>query len=105
MTRLIEDNIAHIRALCKNHKVDSFYLFGSAAHGTFRNDSDLDFLVKFSNSIELLDYADNYFDLLERLQLLFKRKVDLVTESSLKNRILIDEINQSKIVLYESQSA
>jgi predicted nucleotidyltransferase len=81
--------------------VDSIALFGSAANGDFDNSSDIDFLVNFSDSVELLDYADNYFNLLENLEKLFNRSVDLVSEKSLKNPILIQEINKSKIPLYE----
>jgi len=64
--------------------VDSFALFVSATRSDFNNSSDIDFLVRFSNTIELLDYADNYFKFLENLAKLFNRPVDLVTEKSLK---------------------
>jgi len=101
MIYLIKKNLEQIKTLCKEHKVDSFALFGSAANGDFDNSSDIDFLVNFSKSIELLDYADNYFKLLESLENLFERPIDLVSEKSLKNPILIQEINKSKIPLYE----
>lgn len=101
MIHLIKKNLNQIETLCIQHKVDSFALFGSAANGEFDKSSDIDFLVSFSNSIELLDYADNYFNLLDKLEKLFNRPVDLVSEKSLKNPILIQEINKSKIPLYE----
>lgn len=100
MIPLIKQNIQQIEKLCKEHKVDSFALFGSAINDTIDKSSDIDFLVKFSNSIALLDYADNYFDLLEKLEMLLRRPIDLVSEKSLKNPILIQEINKSKIPLY-----
>jgi hypothetical protein len=81
--------------------VDSFALFGSATRGDFNNSSDIDFLVRFSSTIELFDYADHYFKFLENLAKLFNRPVDLVSEKSLKNPILIQEIDKSKISLYE----
>ena len=62
--------------------------------------SDIDFLVKFSNKINVLDYADNYFSVHEKLEKLIGKKVDLVSVKSLKNPILISEINNSKIELY-----
>ncbi|PZX50151.1 nucleotidyltransferase family protein [Algoriphagus chordae] len=101
MNQLVKKHLAQIEILCQEHKVDSFALFGSAANGDFDNSSDIDFLVRFSNSIELLDYANNYFKLLESLEKLFKRSIDLVSEKSLKNLILIQEINKSKTPLYE----
>ena len=100
MIEVIENNISKIAALCKTHKVESLFLFGSAARGELKKNSDLDFLVKFSTSIDVLDYADNYFDLLEHLKQLFKRNVDLVSVRSLKNPIFIDELNKTKVSLY-----
>ncbi len=62
--------------------------------------SDIDFLVQFSDKIEVLDYADNYFSFLEKLENLMGKKNDLVSKKSLKNPILIEEIDRSKIDLY-----
>ncbi|REG90938.1 nucleotidyltransferase family protein [Algoriphagus antarcticus] len=101
MIQLIKKNLNQIAILCIEHKVESFALFSSAANGEFDNSSDPDFLVSFSNSMELLDYADNYFKLLENLEKLFERPVDFVSEKSLKNPVHIQEINKSKIFLYE----
>jgi predicted nucleotidyltransferase len=75
-------------------------LFGSVAKNTSNNFSDIDLLVQFSDQIELLNYADNYFSLLEKLEKLLDRKVDLVTKKSLKNPILIEQIDRFKIDLY-----
>lgn len=105
MIPLVEKKLSQLAALCKTHQVDSLALFGSAVHGDFGDSSDLDFLVSFSESVELLDYADNYFGLLEKLEHMFDRPIDLVSEKSLKNPILIAEINRSKVSLYESQSS
>jgi predicted nucleotidyltransferase len=62
--------------------------------------SDIDFLVQFSEEIEVLDYADNYFSFLEKLENLMGKKIDLVSKKSLKNPILIEEIDRSKVDLY-----
>ncbi|WP_296619670.1 nucleotidyltransferase domain-containing protein [Marivirga sp.] len=82
------------------HKVKSISLFGSAANDKMNENSDIDFLVQFSEEIELLNYADNYFSLLEGLEKSLNRKIDLVSVKSLRNPILKDEINRSKIDLY-----
>jgi predicted nucleotidyltransferase len=102
MVKGIENNIHKIIDLCKTHQVDAFYLFGSATTDHFNKNSDYDFLVKFNKSIELLNYADNYFTLLDKLKRILKRDVDLISERSLKNAILIKEINNTKVPLYES---
>jgi len=65
-----------------------------------KKNSDIDFLVTFSSSIPLLDYSDNYFSLKFALENLLKKPVDLVSFKSLKNPILLEEINNSKVELY-----
>jgi predicted nucleotidyltransferase len=100
MKKLLEQKLDAIITLCKMHKVESIALFGSAANDSMHKESDVDFLVKFSDKIEILDYADNYFSLLEKLESLIGFNVDLVSVKSLKNPVLIDEIERTKISLY-----
>lgn len=63
-------------------------------------DSDLDFLVEFSKDLDVLDYADNYFDFVEALEKLTGRKIDLLSVNALKNPVLKQEIYNTKIDLY-----
>lgn len=62
--------------------VRSLGLFGSAARGESTAKSDLDFLVEFENP-----NFDSYMDLLEYLEKLFGRRVDLVLANTLKPRL------------------
>lgn len=91
----------HLKKLCKSHRVKSLYAFGSVLENRFNKESDIDFLVNFQE-MEILDYADNYFNFLFALEDFFKRKIDLGTEKSLKNPYFIQEINQKKQLIYES---
>lgn len=100
MIKQVEDKIDKIVALCELHRVTSFALFGSAAKGTTNETSDVDFLVQFSEELDVLEYADNYFLFLESLEKLLGKKVDLVSKKSLRNPILIQEIERSKVELY-----
>ena len=100
MIRLIEDKINDIIVLCKEHNVTSIALFGSAAKESMNENSDIDFLVLFSENIDVLDYADNYFSLLEKLEALLGKKIDLVSKRSLRNPVLIEDIDRSKVDLY-----
>jgi predicted nucleotidyltransferase len=100
MTKLIENHLDEIIYLCKTHRVESFAVFGSAANSSMHENSDIDFLVQFSNDIDVLEYASNYFSFLEELENLMGKKIDLVSKKSLKNPILIEEINRSKVDLY-----
>jgi predicted nucleotidyltransferase len=100
MEKILTDKLKEIIVICKKHNIDSIAVFGSAAKNEMNENSDIDFLVKFSNKINVLDYADNYFSVLEKLEKLIGKKVDLVSVKSLKNPVLISEINNSKIELY-----
>jgi len=100
MNSLIENRLPEIIAICKEHRVKSIAVFGSAARNTMHEESDIDFLVQFSEEIDVLEYADNYFKLLEKLQKITGKRIDLVSRKSLKNPILIQEIEASKIDLY-----
>lgn len=100
MDSLIQKNLKKIITVSKQHRVKSISLFGSAVSDTMHDESDVDFLVEFSNRIDVLDYADNYFSLLEKLERILNRKVDLVSIKSLKNTILKNQIYQTKVNLY-----
>ena len=50
--------------------------------------------------MDYADYADNYFELAEQLEQLFKRPVDLVTEKSLFNPYFIESVNKNKTLVY-----
>ncbi|MBK6264583.1 nucleotidyltransferase family protein [Marivirga sp. S37H4] len=100
MVDLVQNKLHEIVDACKKHHVVAIALFGSAAKDAMNEDSDIDLLVDFSDNIDVLDYADNYFSLLHQLQEILDRKVDLVSTKSLKNPILKKEVYQSKVDLY-----
>jgi predicted nucleotidyltransferase len=89
-----------IAELCRRHRVRRLALFGSAVGEGFDPErSDLDFLVEF----KLLPpgtYADTYFGLLEALQQLFGRPVDLVDDSAIKNPYFRESVERSQALLY-----
>lgn len=80
-------NLDKIIALCKKYKVAKLWVFGSILTPRFNDNSDIDFLVDFDeNNIDLLDYADNYFNFIHEIESLMGRKVDMVVNKSIKNR-------------------
>lgn len=89
-----------MEAVFRTHRVEKAEIFGSALTETFHEGSDIDLLITFQADIPLLDYADNYFSLKENLEDLLGRSVDLVSARSLRNPVLIESINQSKLSLY-----
>ena len=100
MNSIIENNKSSIAKLCIENKVDKLYAFGSVLTDNFNENSDIDFVVSFNNQIKLLDYADNYFNLLFSFEDLFNKKIDLITEKSLKNPYFIKEVNETKQLVY-----
>ena len=96
--KVLEQN-NQISALCKSHNVEYLYLFGSALSERFSDESDVDLLVKFL-PIDLFGYFENYLSLKENLEKFFGRKVDLVEEQSLKNPVLIRNINKNRQQIY-----
>jgi predicted nucleotidyltransferase len=100
MIDLIEQHRAELEALCRTYRVKTLELFGSAADGTFDpGRSDLDFLVEFL-PLESGQHADMYFGLLFGLEGLFRRKIDLVMPSGIRNRYFLEAVNKQREVLY-----
>ena len=102
MNKIIADKTQELSELCKALHVQRMYLFGSAASGRLTEASDIDFLVSFFDTLSAEEYADSYFALHYRLQDLFQRKIDVVTERSLSNRYFVESVNATKELLYEA---
>jgi predicted nucleotidyltransferase len=86
-------------ALCARHHVQSLELFGSAANGDFTADSDVDFLVQFQ-PMSPGDHARAYLELLESLQELFGRPVDLIEVNAIENPYFLKRVNESRKLVY-----
>ncbi|HMO83829.1 MAG TPA: nucleotidyltransferase domain-containing protein [Lacipirellulaceae bacterium] len=97
---LITEQVDALGALCRDHHVVRLELFGSAAEGRFDADSsDLDFLVEFM-PLAAHDRADAYFGLLDALNQLFGRRVDLIELGAVDNPFFRQAIDQSRTLLY-----
>ncbi len=97
---VVQDNRFAIEELCRRFNVARLEVFGSAADGSFDPArSDLDLLVEFK-PLEPAKLADAYFGLLGELQLLFQRRVDLVTPRSIRNPYFLRGVNESRRSLY-----
>lgn len=97
----IAANRPQFETYCSEHHVASIYGFGSAATESFDPEkSDVDLLVDIDEPDPLKrgEYLMNFW---EKMETFFKRKVDLLTPSSLKNPYLIQSIERQKVLLYE----
>ena len=102
MIPAIADHANELHRLCIRYGVRRLDLFGSAAPGSYRADeSDLDFVVEFQPAA-LPNYADSYFGLLESLERLFGRPVDLVVGSAIKNPFFLQSVEQTRTPVYEA---
>ena len=96
-----QEKAEDLRKICARYRVGRLELFGSAATGKDfdPNTSDLDFLVEFL-PLRPGEYADAYFGLLEALEELFGRRVDLVMARAVTNPYFLESINRTRKVLY-----
>ena len=88
----MDENLIRARLAVLNNRLEEFgvkslSLFGSAATGKAREDSDLDFLVEFSG----LATFDRFMGLKELLEREFQTRIDLVTTRALRP-LLRDQI-------------
>ena len=101
MEKIVEDNRGAIVRLCERHHVRRLDVFGSATTGEFdANSSDLDFLVTFLESAPHETFGGPYFELLEDLEDLFERRVDLVVESAIDNPYFRESVEETRVLLY-----
>ena len=98
---VITNNLPQIKNICKEHYVKELYVFGSASCNEMKEDSDVDFLYTMQESVPEMTYADNFFDMLWSLEALLGKKVDMVPEKYLRNRIFIEEVNNTKQLLFK----
>jgi len=104
MISLVEQSKPALAELCRRFRVRRLYLFGSATASRFNpNTSDLDFLVELSDRRPTGSYADRYLGFAEALERLFGRRVDLVTEQSIRNPYLQREVEATRQLVYEQR--
>ena len=101
---LIEININELTVLCKQHKVEELYIFGSILKQRFNDSSDIYFLVQF-DKIDIPDYFDNYMDFKEKLETLFGREIDLLENQAIRNPIFRKVLDRDKLLVYDLYSA
>ena len=99
---LLETNSAALKTLCEKHKVAKLYAFGSVLTLAFNEESDVDFLVDFKIQ-EIEKYVSNFFNLKEKLETLFKKEIDLIEYKAITNPYFKEEVDETKILVYESK--
>jgi predicted nucleotidyltransferase len=101
---ILKNHEKALSRLCESHNVNELYFFGSVLTDKFNKSSDIDILIQFEG-VELNRYFENYMDLKEKLEILFKRKVDLVENQAVRNPIFRKILDREKVLVYERKSA
>jgi predicted nucleotidyltransferase len=89
-----------IEEFCLRWKVVEFSLFGSVLRDDFDLDSDVDILVSLSGDADLDLY--DWITMIEELEEIFGREVDLVEKSSLRNPFRRHAILNNREIIYAS---
>lgn len=95
---MVDFDRSRLARLCREHDVTRLRIFGSAARGEERADSDVDLIVDYRGRkgfFELIDLEDQLADL-------FGRAVDLVTERGL-SPFMKESVLSSASVLFDAE--
>jgi predicted nucleotidyltransferase len=65
-----------------------------------KDKSDLDLLVEIDTA-DPIERGETLMSLWDTFEMFFKRKVDLLTESSIHNPYLRDSIDSTKVLIYD----
>jgi len=101
--KLINKYRKELNKACSKFKVDELYVFGSILTDKFKSDSDIDFIVSILSN-DPIEYAENYFELKFELEKIFKRKIDLLEQKAIKNKVFENLVNQKKQLIYARQN-
>lgn len=102
MIELISDKVGEIAGICSRLAVRRLHVFGSAVSGNFDPlKSDVDFIVEFTNHAKP-GILKRYLALAEGLESILDRRVDLITQESIKNPFFLEEVETTKKVIYEA---
>ncbi|MFA5330357.1 MAG: nucleotidyltransferase domain-containing protein [Prolixibacteraceae bacterium] len=100
MKRSIANKLKLLNSIFQSHKVEKAYVFGSVTTEDFTTESDIDFLVVFQPDLGPLEKGELWWSLYDTLKVHFNREIDLISEGSLKNPYFIEEVNNTKQLIY-----
>lgn len=99
----IRAKLTDFKSLCVSHKIKYLYAFGSATNEKFNPEvSDIDLVVELEDQ-DPIERGEMLIDLWDKFEVFFSRRVDLLTESSIKNPILKRSIDKTKILIYDGK--
>jgi predicted nucleotidyltransferase len=100
----IESKIENLIMLCNKYEVNKIYAFGSLVKGNYNSQtSDIDLIVELED-LPPSEKGELLMKLWSELEELFAKKVDLLTTLNIKNPYLKNEIENSKLLIYDRAS-
>ena len=97
----ISEKVNDFSSMCKAHNVRYIYAFGSSISSKFdKTNSDIDLLVEIDDA-DPVERGEKLISLWDTFENFFKRKVDLLTETSIRNPYLRKSIDSTKILIYD----
>lgn len=93
--------INQLNEFFKEQPVEKVWVFGSFAREQETNDSDIDLLVRFKKGAKITLFI--YASIVNKLEALLNRKVDLVEENQLKD-FAKESADKEKRVIYERKA-
>lgn len=100
----IQYRMAEFLSLCKTHNVKKLYAFGSSVTNQFDEDSsDIDLLIEI-DADDPIERGESLISIWDKFEQFFQRKVDLLTDNSIKNPILRKNIDATKVLIYDGKT-
>ena len=97
----IEIPMEKIETFCRKWQVKEFSMFGSVWRDDFRPDSDVDVLLVLEEEAPWSLY--DWVDMIDELKEMFRRDVDLVEKSAIRNPFRRHNILKNHEVIYAAQ--
>ena len=98
----LKNRLNDIYKICKDYKVKKLYTFGSVNTDMFNEkESDIDLIVELE-PMEPIQKGELLIELWDKFEGLFQRKVDLLTNTKVRNPYLQTGIDKTIKLLYEA---
>lgn len=98
---ILADKLPGVTRILRENGVKRAYAFGSVCTDRFNETSDIDLLIDLDEQLDPVSYGEKYFIIIQALEAILKRPVDIVTQRSLKKTYFCKVVNQTKTAIYE----
>lgn len=95
----VEELKATLPAICKQYQIAYVDVYGSTATNNQTENSDIDLVIEFEEPRDR-NTSKRFFGFLHALEDHYHRKIDLLTEKSLKNPYFVREISKNRTRIY-----